>query len=248
MAITPLFLYFICYSFLGWCCESIYKSIFQREMINSGFLNGPICPVYGFGAIAILYLLQPFKNSWILVFLFGMLTTSIIEYLTSWILEVLFHMSWWDYSKYKFNLHGRVCLLNSTMFGILSLIVTYLIHPIITKQIASMSKEAQWLIAAILFLFLIIDLIVTVSSLLGMNRSLSKIHEYLHTVFENAAANMNSVNEKISSENEIIIQKLLKKREHLKKAFPDIKHTRFDISGKSISELIVKKRKEKKKQ
>ena len=114
-------LYFAIYSILGWGCEVIYCSLPAKRFINRGFLNGPYCPVYGIGALIVLYLLEPYKTSPFLVFLLGIFLTSLLEYITSYILEKTFHAHWWDYSKRKYNIYGRVCLLNSTLFGILSL-------------------------------------------------------------------------------------------------------------------------------
>ena len=109
------FLSFVAYSFLGWCCETTYCSIGAGHFINRGFLSGPVCPVYGFGAMAVILLLEPVKNSAALVFLLGMAVASVLEYITGWLLETLFHTKWWDYSTYRFNIHGRVCLRNSLM-------------------------------------------------------------------------------------------------------------------------------------
>lgn len=236
MSYVTTFLYFITYAFLGWICESAYKSIFRKKIINSGFLNGPLCPIYGFGAMLIIYLLTPIQHNPILVFILGVLSTSILEYFTSWLLEVLFHMSWWDYSKHKFNIHGRVCLLNATMFGIMSLFVMYIVHPFTESIINKIDMNVQVIIAGLLLVMVIIDLVVSTISVMNMNKSLQRIHDYLHYIFEN----VDSIPEKIKNDNEVIIQRLIKKREQMKKAFPNIEHKRFDVSVKSLNEIIVK--------
>ena len=114
-----LFLLFIAYSTLGWCGEMIYCSVPKGRLCEKrGFLNGFLCPIYGHGALLVLYALRGgFRNPF-LTFLFGALLTSALEYFTSWVMEKLFHMRWWDYSHYKFQINGRVCLLNSTCFGL----------------------------------------------------------------------------------------------------------------------------------
>ena len=115
-----LFLLFLIYSTLGWCGEMIYCSIGQRRLCEKrGFLNGFLCPIYGFGALLVLWALRGGCESPVLTFFFGALLTSAVEYFTSYLMEKLFHMRWWDYSRYKFQIHGRVCLLNSTLFGLL---------------------------------------------------------------------------------------------------------------------------------
>ena len=107
------FLLFILYSFLGWCGETVYCSLGQRRLCEKrGFLNGFLCPIYGHGALLVLYALHGGCESPLLTFLFGMLLTSAVEYVTSYYMEKLFHMRWWDYSHYRFQINGRVCLLN----------------------------------------------------------------------------------------------------------------------------------------
>ena len=94
-----LFLAFLVYSFLGWVCETVYCSIGQRKFVNRGFLNGPLCPVYGFGAVAVLLFLRPLRENLLLLFFGGMILTSVIEYITGFALEKLFAAKWWDYSN-----------------------------------------------------------------------------------------------------------------------------------------------------
>ena len=125
-----LFLLFIAYSTLGWCGEMIYCSVPKGRLCEKrGFLNGFLCPIYGHGALLVLYALHGgFRNPF-LTFLFGALLTSALEYFTSWVMEKLFHMRWWDYSHYKFQINGRVCLLNSTCFGLACVLLCHVVHP-----------------------------------------------------------------------------------------------------------------------
>ncbi|WP_236879572.1 glycerol-3-phosphate acyltransferase, partial [Clostridioides difficile] len=123
MEIIKYILYFFIYSFLGWTVESIGCSIASKRIINRGFLNGPICPVYGFGAVIVISLLGRFNNV-VIVFLLGMILTTILEYFTGFILETLFHAKWWDYSDRKFNIKGRVCLKNAIYFGVMSVLIS----------------------------------------------------------------------------------------------------------------------------
>ena len=120
------YFYFIVYSVAGWLCEDVYVGIGKKKLVNRGFLYGPYCPIYGFGALIVLYPLMMLGDHPVLVFFGGMVLTSVLEYFTSWIMEKLFHERWWDYSTYRFNINGRVCLLNSVLFGLMSLIVVFL--------------------------------------------------------------------------------------------------------------------------
>ena len=175
MAVIDLFLYFILYSFLGWCCESVYCSVIQRKWVNRGFLNGPFCPVYGFGALLVLFLLRDVRHSFPALFLSGMVVTSVLEYITSVILEKLFHMHWWDYSHMRFNLNGRVCLLNSCEFGLLSVVVAMYIHPAVVRMTGRIPEFGRVLLAVLLLLIIAADTIVTVRGLLIMKGKLDDL-------------------------------------------------------------------------
>ena len=175
MAVIDLFLYFILYSFLGWCCETVYCSVIQRRWVNRGFLNGPLCPVYGFGALLVLFLLRDVRHSFTALFLSGMVVTSVLEYLTSYILEKLFHMHWWDYSHMRFNLNGRVCLLNSCEFGLLSVFVVMFLHPAVTGLVGKVPAAVRAAAAALLLAAVLSDTFVTVRGLLIMKGKLDEL-------------------------------------------------------------------------
>lgn len=102
LVLQNILLFFI-YSFLGWVCETVYCSVGSRHFVNRGFLNGPLCPVYGFGALIVVFAMQPFSKNIVLTFLAGMILTSALEYITGWLLEMLFHLKLWDYSAAVFK-------------------------------------------------------------------------------------------------------------------------------------------------
>ena len=139
-----LFLLFIAYSTLGWCGEMIYCSVPKGRLCEKrGFLNGFLCPIYGHGALLVLYALRGgFRNPF-LTFLFGALLTSALEYFTSWVMEKLFHMRWWDYSHYKFQINGRVCLLNSTCFGLACVLLCHVVHPWLWAHILGLGSAVR---------------------------------------------------------------------------------------------------------
>ena len=163
-------LFFFTYSFLGWVCECIYCSIPAKKFINRGFLAGPYCPIYGCGALLVLYLLKPFLYQPLLLFIMGMIVTSFLEYFTSWIMELLFHTKWWDYTNYRFNIHGRVCLRNSFLFGIMSLVVCYIVHPSII-HIANMIPDfIKWITNGLMMIIFAYDFAHTTMALLRKNK------------------------------------------------------------------------------
>lgn len=160
---------------MGWVCECIYCSILDKKFTNRGFLSGPLCPVYGFGALLVIVVLNPLKDRWPLLFLGGFLLTSVVEYITSFLLEKLFHMAWWDYSNYKFNLNGRVCLLNSTLFGVLTVIVVKGIAPFVDRLVSGLSPSAVQWIAFFAWCVLECDTILSVHSVLALNGKLEML-------------------------------------------------------------------------
>ena len=160
------FLWLMIYSVIGWVYESTICSIGQRKLINRGFLNGPYCPIYGTGAVLVLLVLGRLKNPVVLFFAGAVLTCS-LEYLTSWLMEKLFHARWWDYSKRKFNIGGRVCLIGAVVFGAFSVVLILVLHPAIKALTDRLSDAALNWICAILFVGIVSDLVVTVKGLLG---------------------------------------------------------------------------------
>ena len=105
--ILKLLLYFFLYSIIGWILESVYKSILEKRVINSGFLHGPYCPIYGFGAVIMLIFLENFEHNLILLFLMGFFILSIWEYLVGFVLEKVYHTKYWDYSESRFNIKAE---------------------------------------------------------------------------------------------------------------------------------------------
>ena len=170
-----LFLSFLTYSFLGWVCETTYCSLGSGHFINRGFLTGPLCPIYGCGAISVLIFLRPLKDHAILLFVFGMILTSAIEYFTSYIMEKLFHAKWWDYSTYRCNINGRVCLRNSLMFGALSVVAARYVDPVVQGALAAVPFWTSVALTEVLLILLISDLVLTVHTIWELNGTLAQL-------------------------------------------------------------------------
>lgn len=191
---VKLTLFFSIYSMIGWLCESIYCSIPQKRWINRGFLNGPFCPVYGFGALLILAVLSPllgvfeFPLELIVLFFTATLLTSVLEYVTSVLLEKLFHTSWWDYSNHKYQIHGRVCLMNSLLFGVMSTLVLEVLHPLISSLLTAIPRIVSFPLAGGLFVYFILDGTVTTIGILRMNGKLAQLQTILDEIRERTAA------------------------------------------------------------
>nr|WP_312214095.1 putative ABC transporter permease [Clostridioides sp.] len=223
-------LYFFLYSFLGWLCESIYCSVGNKKVINRGFLNGPICPIYGFGAMLVIFLIEGFKDNIFILFLFGMLITSILEYISGYILETLFHTKWWDYSKRKFNIKGRVCLKNAIYFGIMSVVLMKIIHPFIIDIVDDFSPKATIIISIIAILTTSLDMLIT---LMTMNKLSLKL-QWLDEIIED----LSKINIKLEKFDEEEIKKAIaeiRNREgHIQIKFREIYRKIEDVRNQSV--------------
>ena len=181
---TPLtkfsfaFFLLMVYSLLGWCGEMIYCSAGQRKLCEKrGFLNGPICPIYGHGALVVLLCLNGGCKNPLLTFLLGAILTSLVEYVTSYAMEKLFHMRWWDYSQYKFQINGRICLLNSTLFGLASVFLCHFANPPIASWLTKLlSSGVAVPLALVLLALYLADIVLSVRSAIQLGGRLAKLH------------------------------------------------------------------------
>lgn len=240
--------YFVIYSFFGWLLESLYKSFYEKKFINSGFLAGPFCPIYGYGALIMYLLLNRFSNNLILLFISAFIVLSIFEYFVGVILEALFNTKYWDYSNYKFNIKGRVCLLNSMYWGILGVIFIKLIHPAIQGLESKIPFEILKIATIVCVLYILIDTIVTIVKILKINKKIAdldkiteKIHEIVPHLKEINAVNKTkmlkgivkikhtnqSVLDELEERKRLLIENLNRRTKRIRKAFPSMKSERF---------------------
>lgn len=154
-------LYFFIYSFLGWIMEVIYAMFIERQFVNRGFLYGPICPIYGFGALILISSLRNVKGNKLLKFIVAVVAFSVFEYVVSYVLEILFNQRWWDYSNDILNLQGRISILYSLVWGVLGILFTEKLHPLISKKLEKISllvpKAIQIIIISSLIIAFVID-------------------------------------------------------------------------------------------
>ncbi len=175
------FLWFLFYSFVGWMYESILVSCQQHRLVNRGFLNGPLCPIYGTGAILGVAILGNVRNP-IIIFLISMVGATILEYTTSWVMEQLFHARWWDYSNFRFNLQGRVCLLGALIFGLGGVGVVLGSQPYVERVTDMMPLPMLHTLVTVLALITIIDLAVTVTGMLEFEQVLDSVAQVVQDV------------------------------------------------------------------
>ena len=169
--------FFFVYAFLGWCAEVGYAATKTGKFVNRGFLNGPWCPVYGFGVVIVLSCLEPLSGNLPLLFLGSVALTSALEWLTGFALEKLFHQRWWDYSDEPFNLTGYICLRFSLMWGFACLFVVKLLHPTVVLAVDLLPRPLGWVLLAGLCAALGVDLAATVSAIARLNRRLVLLDE-----------------------------------------------------------------------
>ena len=168
---------FFVYAFLGWCTEVSYAALQTGKFVNRGFLNGPVCPIYGFGVVIILACLTPLKQHFILLFLGSVVLTSLLELVTGFVLEKLFHQRWWDYSDDPFNIGGYICLKFSIAWGLACLFVVDILHPTIQWVIALVPRGLGWVLLGVFAACMAVDLAATVSTITKLNRKLEHIDQ-----------------------------------------------------------------------
>lgn len=159
MEIRVMFLLFILYSFLGWLMEVILVSIQTKKPTDRGFLIGPLCPIYGVGALLITILLNKYSNDLPALFIMATILGAILEYFTSYIMEKIFKTRWWDYSDKKYNINGRISLTTSIGFGILGVILIHILNPFFKNILNHFSNTAVLTISIVLLIIFIIDII-----------------------------------------------------------------------------------------
>mgnify|MGYP002516380036 FL=1 len=180
----PLYiLSFFFYSAAGWFVESLYRSIGEKRIINSGFLTGPMCPIYGTGALVMtVFLYNPFKDRPLLVFLLGMVLCDIVEYITSVLMEVLFHARWWDYTYEFLNIKGRICLKHTLYWGIVAISFVKLIHPHVDAVMMNLDVKTVRLILIGIFVVFFIDVANSVRKALDIRKLQVKLSSILNSI------------------------------------------------------------------
>lgn len=253
---TYILLFFI-YSFLGYITEVLYCSVGRGHFVNRGFLHGPFLPIYGLGGVAAKLVLGNITKAgminMIIIFASGMVIASLIEYVSSWAMERLFSIKLWDYSKHRFNLNGRICLKNSILFGFMTLVVIYLVQPMLDKFLSLVDNRIKGIFVIILSAYFIVDLMFSVKSITAFRRAFEGIKAKLEEArwrldpdssakhhklsFSELKGRINSyIDKEMTSELENKI-KLYELRENLDRARAEIKekHSRIFKSNPSAT-------------
>ena len=232
MDFLKLFLFFWIMSIVGWIMEVLVCSIEARKFINRGFLIGPYCPIYGFGGV-ILLMLYPLRDNMFLVFILSIILCSILEYLTSYIMECIFKVRWWDYSNEPFNINGRICLRNALAFGVLGTVLVCFLIPFIYNFLNSLSNNLVITIFVITLIITLTDLILSLNIMQNIKGSIEKMNKD-KTVLRDATDDIKAVIKNVLSKKTYFYRRFIKsydKFEYYRNGFVHkIKNRRKTIS------------------
>lgn len=236
MELYEIILCFFIYGFLGWCTEVAFAAAKEQRFVNRGFLNGPICPIYGVGVMAVVLLLTPYKNNILILYVASIIVVTALEWITGFILEKLFHSKWWDYSHMPLNLNGYVCLLFSLIWGVACVIIVKWIHPLIFKGISFLPKWLGTTLLIILMGIILVDVYVTVANILRMNRHLAKMEEIaaeLRKIADELGANISENILGAIERKDDLAEGMQGYSEELKKRADELKEKYHDIKFKN---------------
>ncbi len=247
--VETYFVWFVFYSILGWVYETILCSALEKRLVNRGFLNGPYCPIYGFGAVIVIGVLGRVEPI-IPLFLAAVVLTCTLEYVTSWGMEKLFHARWWDYSHKKWNINGRICLLGAVAFGSLSILLIKVIHPFVSFYTAKIPGIAMRYGSVFFFALLVADSLYTILSVLAFDQKLRElsaeiaeftdqtIHRYAETLKEKISEK--ELHDKISGIYEGFRSRMNSQEHRMLKAFPAYKSMRYNKHLQEFRQALKK--------
>lgn len=239
-----MFSYFILYSIIGWILELIWRSLIEEKKFvkETGFLIGPWCPIYGVGALMIIYLLNDYQNDAFGLFIISMVMCTILEYITSYVMEKMFGRRWWDYSQYKFNINGRICLLNTLAFGIAAVLLIMVFHPFVVYSVNKMSHNLHIILSAIICVIFILDVIITLITTLHLKKIFNLLNKNFRKriVFRKNPKKLTEV--ELNKKPKFISISIL----HLLKRFPNLIISSPNEIRKALLSIVNSKKRKKK--
>lgn len=246
MSVYFVLLYFFVYGFLGWCTEVAFAGVKEGKFVNRGFLNGPICPIYGVGVAVVVSCLDGFKDNLVLLYISSVVLVTALEWFTGFVLDKLFHNKWWDYSSMPLNLNGYVCLLFSLIWGVACVLIVKVLHPLIHKGLDFLPEFVGWTCIVLFGVTLFVDLYVTVTDILKMNKKLAKMNEIateLHRISDEIGENIyEDVKEALEFKEEMtgrLKERAAEFQERRKDISEDVREQIMELS-KYYRELVLK--------
>lgn len=224
--------YFIIYAFFGWCLEVVYQAVEHGKFINRGFLNGPYCPIYGFGVIIVCYALEPIKGNLVVLYVGAVLLTTSLELLTGFLLEKIFDQKWWDYSKERFNLKGYICLKFSLLWGVACLVAVRLIHPSVERFVSKIPYKFGIVMLSLIMAGFISDMIITVMAIVHIKKKL--------ILLEDISAEMRKISDKTGQKIFDGVEVIMDKKNEIDEK-TEAYHKKFSELSERYKQLIEKR-------
>lgn len=194
---------FLIYAFIGWCVEVAYQTVNHGVFINRGFLNGPYCPIYGCGGVLCVWVLYPLHENTVLLFFGSAIFASLLELITGFVLEKVFHNKWWDYSNVPFNIKGYVCLKFSLYWGLAGMVALDIFHPIIYWFVTLIPDTLAIVLACIMMTGFTVDFIITVATIKHFNQRLKIMDDMAKRIHKLS----DSIGEQVFESTELVIEK-----------------------------------------
>ena len=226
--------YFLIYSCLGWCLEVIYAAVTTGKLVNRGFLNGPVCPIYGFGMVIVLFTLTPLADNVFLLYVGGVILPSVLELAGGWALEKLYHTRWWDYSDFPFNIGGYICLQFSLLWGVGTLVVMKAVHPVIADLVSMVPTLIGFIVMCVLYAVYAADVVVTAFAASDLAREL----ETLEQVADSIHAVSDAMTELLGTTAMDVDQKMDESRLQFKLAAAEARDTAARMTPKEAAQAM----------
>lgn len=229
-----LFWYFAIYAVFGWCVEVIFCTVTTGQWVNRGFLNGPVCPIYGFGMVIVLLCLTPLQHNLLLLFAGSFLLTSALELVTGFVLKKAFHTTWWDYSNEPFNIGGYVCLKFSLAWGLGGMAAVRLLHPPVAKLVNWIPYQVGLGLAVIVGLVFLVDLAATLTVLIGLERDLKELEKLAGALRRGSDAISQDISEAALAASSLLTEQ----KEELEAKLPELEAKRDFLRAKLIDSRL----------
>lgn len=199
-------LLFFLYSFVGWLWETVYCSLKAHHFVYRGFLVGPITPIYGFGILGVLYFIEPFQNNLLVLYVLATLLVTLLEYLTSYGLEKLFHATWWDYHDVPLNINGRVAVPVSLFWGIACVLIVKVINPHMLSLEETLATWGGFYLPVVLIALVMLDLGYTLANLQAFQQAVKQLEQAIDTKKTSLRESLDSVGERVEQLSKDITQ------------------------------------------
>ncbi len=240
--VNRVVLLFFIYSVIGWLWETVYCSIKAKKFVYRGFLIGPYCPIYGFGVVSVLYFVEPYQNNVAVLYVFSAVLVTVLEYLTSYVLEKLFHATWWDYHDVPLNINGRVAVPVSLFWGLACVLIVKVVNPQVLILSQFLERTFGNILPVIVMMLMAVDLIYTVTNMLAFRKAMAAWSVALESskaeLKNRVVTELEEKKEKLEVSRSELFSRLREKRSELAK-LPKVNFNHRRILG-SFSNLKMK--------